>query len=63
MSSKQKFGFLLLALLTMLCLGTASVMMGDYHPWYALILFVAAFIVAGFGFAVKGKLRKQGRSS
>lgn len=59
MSARAKFGFFLLALVSMAALAGASVLMAQGEGWLATLLFVVAFILIFAGIRTRRKLLKK----
>ncbi|MCY0875907.1 MAG: hypothetical protein OWT28_06535 [Firmicutes bacterium] len=57
MSKWTKFGFFMLALLTMAVLGIGSIVM-VYHIGLGLVMEFVGFAAAGSGFVLKARLRR-----
>jgi hypothetical protein len=58
-SSTAKVVYFIAALLVMTCFAVGSVMMAEDQPKVAAVLFIAAIVGAGAGFATKRKVMKR----
>jgi hypothetical protein len=56
MTKSQKFGFFLLALVTMGCFAIATVVMAEGKGGLAIALYVLAFVIVGCGFTIKRRI-------
>jgi hypothetical protein len=59
LSASAKFGFFILAVLSMAALAGASIMMAQGQGWLATVLFLVAFVLIFFGIRTRRKLMKK----
>ncbi|QQE79485.1 hypothetical protein [Alicyclobacillus sp. SO9] len=59
MSGSVKFGFFVLALVSMTGLAIASVFMAQNRFYISTVIFVISFLLIGYGFRLRRRLMKQ----